>query len=652
MRKALTSSNTSIILSLFLMTIILLLPILINPNLLISRNNDLSEFFIPYLYFVKVNLLKYHSLPLWNNSILSGTPLLPDPQAPIFYLPNITFLFMPIEKGYLFFFFLHIFLSGTFMYLLCRQGFNLSKTVSLITSLLYIINPKVSGYIEAGHVGLLTTFLWIPLTALSIIKIIETRKAIWVLSYGFFFSMLYYSHLITSFLLLISSVVFYLAFSLTKRKFLKTMLFFFIANLFFIGFISAQLLPQLEWKDETTRFILINNPDIYPKWLSKKEFVQSIFTPLSIKNNPGFDTEKWISVGITIIILFLIGLTKIKQFYRILLICVLLFIFFLFTNNIFPFPNIFNNNLFAIIRVLTRFWIISYLIILFVSAIGINVLYTKKQTPLLFILTILCIVELIVLNWSMFYKPITKKRNIVPNSFYTILKSDQEIFRVFCLDRCIPQKEAAINGIEIIDGYNTLQQKDYNQQMWQFTGNYWDYYSLSLPPFGVYLAGITKPDTKALGEYNTKYIISPRKLEGARLSLIMFSDNYYLYRNLDYLPRVYQRNNSKNSNSFILTNYQPNVLDLKINSQKENVIIANVYNSGWKAYLNGKQEVKIQKTPNNLQQVDIQNNTNNIRLIYQPTVFIIGIVITLVTYMLFIFFLLRHFYLQSRKSLK
>ena len=89
----------AILLPLGLITTLVYLPILVNPELLLERGNDLQEQFWPVFYFVKQHLLEGGSLPLWINLFFSGMPLLPDPQAPLFYLPNIIFLFLRLQKN-------------------------------------------------------------------------------------------------------------------------------------------------------------------------------------------------------------------------------------------------------------------------------------------------------------------------------------------------------------------------------------------------------------------------------------------------------------------------------------------------------------------------------------------------------------------------
>lgn len=141
----------------FLASFFLYLPILINPGLILNRGNDLEEFFWPIMYFVKQQILQNHQLPLWNNVFLSVMPLLPDPQSPLFYPPNLTFLILPIDVTFILLFILHTTIGGIGM-LVLSKNLGLKLTTSLFATILYITTPKLFGYLEAGHVGLATSF--------------------------------------------------------------------------------------------------------------------------------------------------------------------------------------------------------------------------------------------------------------------------------------------------------------------------------------------------------------------------------------------------------------------------------------------------------------------------------------------------------------
>lgn len=637
--KYLSSINISVVLIICLFNLLIFLPGLINPSIITARNNDLSNFFISNVIFVKNQIVQNHEIPLWNNLILSGTPILPDPQSPVFYIPNVLFLFLPVDDGFVFMFFIHNFFSGLFMYILCKNGFKLKKSTSLLAAILYLLNPKVITYVETGHYGLFTIFTWIPLLIYSLIKIIETQKLIWGFLLALSLSLIYFSHLVT--FGIIYFFLFVLFFMLANKKInKKVILIFILSNFIFLGFIAGQLLPQLEWKDQTTRFLLIQNPDIYPKWNSKLEFIKATLSPLLFSNNIiNLDTEKWISYGTFSVLLFIFAIAKVKFLNKFIALFILFSLSLLIANNVSPIYNlILSFKPLIILRVMSRFWIINYLIILTGAIWTIeSCIKNRNFQKFIFIIVSLAIIELLLINWTRFYKPINQPSSKIPKSFITFIKKDPELFRVFCLSGCIPQKTNSLKNIETIDGYNTLQQKDYNQQMWQFTGKYWNYYSLSSPPYGIYLEGINQPDILALGDYNMKYLISNTRLDVLGLIEKKQENNYYLYQNSKYMPRIYYRNNNE---KIEIISYKPNEIIFKTTPGQKNIIIANSYNNNWKAYLNGKYPVEVLKTPSNLQQVSINSSTQFVKMKYLPTTFLIGLTISFITYISFFVYLL------------
>jgi len=107
----------------FLAALVFYLPVFLKPNILLERENDLQGFFWPIIYFVKTQIITNHVLPFWNNVFFGGTPLLPDPQSPLFYIPDVIFLILPIGIGFITSFFIHSVVAGVGTYLASKNGF-------------------------------------------------------------------------------------------------------------------------------------------------------------------------------------------------------------------------------------------------------------------------------------------------------------------------------------------------------------------------------------------------------------------------------------------------------------------------------------------------------------------------------------------------
>ena len=147
-----------------------------------------------------------------------------------------------------------------------------------------------------------------------------------------------------------------------------------------------------------------------------------------------------------------------------------------------------------------------------------------------------------------------------------------------------------------------------------------------------------QPDAKALGEFNTKYVISPYELTDKNFSLKNKFSEYYVYQNEVYLPRAYfQDDNQRPGSEAKILSYKPNEISIDTSDHKSSsLILSEVWSPGWKAYLDGNQLVKVQETPNVLRLVDIRPDTKFVVFKYDPEIFKRGRLITVAT-LLFLF---------------
>lgn len=608
-------------------------------NILTNRGNDLTDFFFPIFYFVRENILKYHQIPLWNNLFFSGTPLLPDPQSPIFYLPNIIFLIIGnIKVGFVISIILHILASGIGMYLLSRNGFKFSKKTSLFCSLLYISEPKLSGYIEAGHFGLITSWAWLPFAFLSTIllaRIPNIKRAI-ILSITL--AGLFYTHILVFGVSIFAICILFFYQSLHGLKNIK---YLFLSGIFCFGLIAIALLPQLSWQSQTTRNLLLQNPDVYPKWLSNLEFIKTSISPIlfGVKFIWDQDTEKTIALGFIPLVFSLVGFLKLKRRLKFLFLISLSSIILISMNNISPiYDFLIKQQWYVLLRVSTRFWFLVVFIVIYLAGLSFDFLIKKRNTRfLIYVLAILAISELQLTSLSRIMKPIQINNNLVPKEVYEFLSADKSRFRVFCLNRCLSQSESALYGLELADGYGTLQQKNYynySQQLAQ--AFYRNRYTLSIPPFEIFSYENLQPFSPNLAVFNIKYVISNHILKDKNLKLVKHIDKYLIYENKIVKPR----------SNYPITLYSPNFIQIDTSLYKGNeVLLSEVYNNDWQAFSDNKQ-LKIEETNDVTREVKIDKQVKSVEFIYNPISFRIGILITLLTIFLSILF----FFIFSNKN--
>lgn len=625
------------------------LPILLNPNLILRRGNDLQEQFWPVFYFIKQQLFAHHTLPLWNNLFFSGIPLLPDPQFPLFYPPYILFLLFPIDIAFLLLIIFHIFSGGIGSYLVAKHALGLSKGASVFTAMLFLSAPRLAGYLEAGHLGLVEATAWLPFIILATWKLVKKPTFAWTIFLAISFSGVFYTHTVIFLLTLPTTIFLFIVLIISikpKYFWIQRMGLFLLCAPLTFGLTAITLLPQIEWIPQTTRFLLLQDRDVYPKWLSYKEFLQNILTPW-LGELREIDTEKWLTFGFTPLLLALIGFFLFKKkLLQSIMALGILGVVLIALNNLSPiYPLFVSLNWYVLMRVSTRVWFIPTFLIIFLAGFGLDRL-KKQGIPRVFIVifAIIVIGESVFLSWERLFKPIPSQNKFATQEIYEFLEKDHDRFRVFCLNRCLSQKEAAKANLELVEGYNTIQQRNYYQEMLQLTGSYWNYYTLSLPPIGAYIFEGLKPDARSLGEFNVKYVISPYVLADKNFVLQKKYNNYSVYQNLLFQPRAYFLGiDQKFSSPANIIKYSPNTISVDTSSAQTNtLVLAEVWSPGWKAYLNGQKEVPVLEKPNTLRAVEVNPKILFVDFRYEPESYKWGRLITLSTLLVLFILILKY----------
>ena len=630
------SQGGKIFTTLILACLFLYLPIFINPSIFLNRGNDLEEFFWPIFYFTKSNILLSGQIPLWNNLFFSGTPLITDPQSGLFYLPNVLFLLFSIDSAFIISIFLHSLLGGIGMYLLSKRGFNFTNLAALFTGISYIFWPKIIGFIEAGHFGLIVSSAWIPFSILSAMKLGQSPSLKWSTLFAVSLAFIFFNHLIIFAFTFIGSILIFIYKIYPFKKYLRRSIHFFVfAILSTFGLSAITLFPQLTWIPTTTRSLLLQHPDVYPKWNSFFDFFLNLIFPWQQQINQ-INSEKWIFTGSLIMFLAIIGFLYIDKKLKIILILYSLILFLISLNNLSPiYPFLVNQDWYVLSRVSTRVFFIFQITMIILAGFAINQLSNKKILSKFFLIIIILTssLELLLIDWTRLNTPINKIDQ-VPEEVYQYLSQDKQKFRVFCLTRCIPQKQAAIHNLELVEGYGTLQQKNYYDQFIQLSQVYWNEYTLSLPPFEIYKTRQLQPFTPELADYNVKYVISPYDLKDENLFLKKQVMNYFIYENTIVKSRAFF---SDGSEARIL-NHSPNFIRVATNEHPTlEFTLSEVWSLGWKANLNGINNTIISEPKNKLRNVKINEDTKFVDFRYKPRSFIVGKLVTIITILVITF---------------
>lgn len=191
------------------------------------------------------------NLPLWNPYNFSGTPLLANFQAGVFYPFNILFFALPFDISWSLIIFLQPLLAGIFLFYYLNN-FRLRRVASLIGAIAYSFSGFFIAWLEWGNI--LNTALWLPLVLLSIDKINSnshkkfTKETI-VWSLIFLFSLVsafFAGHLQTFFYIAVFSFFYFIVRLNNSIKKIKNLILYFILTITFILITAVQWLPTLK----------------------------------------------------------------------------------------------------------------------------------------------------------------------------------------------------------------------------------------------------------------------------------------------------------------------------------------------------------------------------------------------------------------------
>ncbi len=169
------------------------LPILLLPSILlilfgkpllngsVLYGVDFLAYFYPLKTFIRDHFLAHWSLPFWNSYQFSGTPMISNIQASMFYPPGLLYYLFPPETAYGYSTILHSVFGSLFMFAFMRT-IAVSAAGSFVAALVFSINGFFIGHLYAGHLTFVQTYIWIPLVFLFLNRFAQSRTlapAVW-----------------------------------------------------------------------------------------------------------------------------------------------------------------------------------------------------------------------------------------------------------------------------------------------------------------------------------------------------------------------------------------------------------------------------------------------------------------------------------------
>jgi hypothetical protein len=136
--------------------------------------DDLTELFLHWARFINESLAA-GELPLWNPYLFSGLPFVANPQPALFYPPTWLILLLPAPQAFGLSALLHVWIAGVGMYAWLRAE-RASQAGALLAGLVFAFSGYFFVRVRVGHLGVVTTGVWLPLI-LWLYRVAEARRS-------------------------------------------------------------------------------------------------------------------------------------------------------------------------------------------------------------------------------------------------------------------------------------------------------------------------------------------------------------------------------------------------------------------------------------------------------------------------------------------
>ncbi len=614
------------------------LPFLFFPRQLTNRGNDLSEEFLPLFEYFKESIVNYHELPLWQRIVLSGSPILGDAQNPWIYPPYWLVIFFPLDHFAIFILFFQFYISGVVMYILLCE-FRLNKMAALAGAIAYMLSPKFTSHLEAGHVGMIVAFSLAPLFFLATKKIVASKNLLWPMTLGFTAAFMFVTYFTIFYYALLAATVFFTYNCIRGKPAITLLKNASLSLIFFVGACLPQILAGIEFFPLTNRENLSFFDIAQPLWSWKKIIIAILFP--FVRGYNTFQTEEVLFLGIIPMLSGIAGFYYLPRNRKIFVLAGILLSVLITINVKSPFYSLFYYLIPGVryLRITSRVWYLVTLIFSFLSAYFIDWLIKNKISLKFIRVLIICLVaELSLYGYIRISKPI--QTAILANEVKEKLSQGTDYFRVYCTTACIPLGKGAPKGKGNAGGYNPVHLTYYDQFLSRAGGYTFTGFAPILPPYQTF-SDKPQPNSYLLGLLGTRYVLSPYSLSDTGFVEEGQYANLILYRNLAEKPRVYWQDSQGNSKK-LQAIFKPNSISVKtLGLWGGEIVVNEIYFPAWKATNDKGEKIPLIKKDDIILHLPVNGQSSSISINYQPHGLFAAFAAMLGTYLVMIFYLLR-----------
>jgi hypothetical protein len=215
-------------------------------------------------------------------------------------------------------------------------------------------------------------------------------------------------------------------------------------------------------------------------------------------------------------------------------------------------------------------------------------------------------------------------------------------YRVYSPSYSLPQQTAAWYSIELADGVDPLQLRDYSRFMERAAGVPSQGYSVTIPPFPT---GTTwsdnqsyLPDVELLDLLNVRFVVSEFDIPTDGLRLLARLGNTRVYENLSALPRVWVQAEDappgEQIRSITWISREPNRVLLKA-SGPGLLVLSELAYPGWQVRVDGS-PAQVKKVGGLLRGVRLETGAHGIEFFFRPTSLYIGLILAAAAWLIFL----------------
>ena len=150
--------------------------------------SDFALYFFPLKKLIRDHVLSFDTIPLWNPYQFSGTPLISNIQASMFYPLDFLFYMVPTEHAYGYTVILHFILASVFMYAFVRS-LSVRTMGAVLSAVVFTYNGFLMAHLYGGHLTLIHSYIWIPLIFLFLHRFLSSRLLKYAVLSGLFLGM-------------------------------------------------------------------------------------------------------------------------------------------------------------------------------------------------------------------------------------------------------------------------------------------------------------------------------------------------------------------------------------------------------------------------------------------------------------------------------